>query len=144
MDLNTITQELATLKAQAAKINSDINSAPSKEIKRLRTAEYLELGARIAELKKTKAEAFNKARTLNKDTVKIATLFFPKEQRVQYFATTDNYIDLLLTLKDVFEDDAPAVTSFLSVAPDQTNNIPLGWYELVEEKYGPADGVGVI
>ena len=144
MDLNTITQELATLKAQAAKINSDINSAPSKEIKRLRTAEYLELGARIAELKKKKAEAFNQARTLNKDTVKIATLLFPKEQRVQYFATTDNYIDLLLTLKDVFEDDAPAVTSFLSVAPDQTNNIPLDWYELVEEKYVPADGVGVI
>lgn len=134
MDLHTITQELAALKAQAAKINSEINSAPSKEIKRLRTAEYMTLSAKIAELKREKSEVMLRVKPDKAASVKIATLLFPKEQRVQYFATTDTFVDLLLTLKDVFDEEIPAVTSFFSVGADQVDSIPKEWYELVEDE----------
>lgn len=136
MDLHTITQELATLKAQAAKINAEINSAPSKEIKKLRTAEYMALGARIAQLKQQKASAFAKENPSKNSvvTTKITTLLFPKEQRVQYFATNDTFVELLLTLQDVFGEDMPAVTSYFSVGADQVSSIPKEWYELVEDE----------
>lgn len=132
MELHLITQELATLKAQAAKINSEINSAPSKEIKRLRTAEYMTLSAKIAELKREKSEVMLRVKPDKAASVKIATLLFPKEQRVQYFATNDTFVELLLTLQDVFGEDMPAVTSYFSVGADQVSSIPKEWYELVE------------
>jgi hypothetical protein len=136
MDLRTITQELANLKAQAAKINAEINSAPSKEIKKLRTAEYMTLSARIAELKSEKSSALANLNPSKNSvvTTKIATLLFPKEQRVQYFATNDTFVELLITLQDVFGEDIPAVTTYFSVSADQVDSIPKEWYELVEDE----------
>lgn len=136
MDLRTITQQLATLKAQAAKINAEINSAPSKEIKKLRTAEYMTLSARIAELKSEKSSALAHLNPSKNSvvTTKIATLLFPKEQRVQYFATNDTFVELLITLQDVFGEDIPAVTTYFSVIADQVDSIPKEWYELVEDE----------
>jgi hypothetical protein len=110
-------------------------SAASKEIKKSKTAEYMALAAQIAVLKKEKADAFAAAGSPSKnDTVKVAMLLFPKEQKVQYFATTETFIELLATLKAVFDVDAPAVTSFFSAAPDQVSLIPQEWYELVNDK----------
>jgi hypothetical protein len=110
-------------------------SAESKESKRSKTAEYMALSAKIAVLKKEKADAFAAAGAPSKnDAVKVATLLFPKEQEVQYFATTETFIELLVTLKEVFDADAPAVTSFFSIAPGQVSLIPREWYELVNNK----------
>lgn len=138
MDLNTINQQLATLKAQAAKINADINIAPNREIKRLKTAEYMTLSANIAELKNNKvllqAEEKQNLKDNKKNTLKVANLYFPKEQKVQYFATTSNIVDLMIMLEEVFEAETPAVTSFFSVSEDQLSSIPLSWFELVPEE----------
>lgn len=138
MDLNTINQQLATLKAQAAKINADINIAPNREIKRLKTAEYMTLSANIAELKNNKvllqAEEKQNIKDNKKNTLKVANLYFPKEQKVQYFATTSNIVDLMIMLEEVFEAETPAVTSFFSVSEDQLSSIPLSWFELVPEE----------
>jgi hypothetical protein len=134
-DLTTINQELETLRAQAAQLNFELLSAETKENKRSKTAAYMELSAKIAVLKKEKAEVFRVTpRPSRNDSVKIATLLFPAEQKVQYFATNETFIELLVTLKDVFDTAMPAVTSFFSVAPDQVSGIPPEWYELVNDK----------
>lgn len=130
MSLTTISQELSALKVRAAKLNAEVHSATSKEIKKRLTAEYMVVAAQIADAKRQKADATT-ASSSRSDAVKIATLLFPKEQKVQYFATTENYIELLVTLHDVFGNDLPAVTSFFSASPDQVVCIPDAWYELV-------------
>lgn len=90
------------------------------------------LSAKIAELKREKSEVMLRVKPDKAASVKIATLLFPKEQRVQYFATNDTFVELLLTLQDVFGEDMPAVTSYFSVGADQVSSIPKEWYELVE------------
>lgn len=136
-DLVTINQQLAALKAKAAKINSEINSSPSKEIRRGRVAEYMALSANIAELKK-QASSIRPEKHVNPATsttcVKLATLLFPTDNRVQYFATSLCIVDLLILLKEVFENDIPALTSFFSVSKEQVALIPKEWWELVDEK----------
>jgi hypothetical protein len=138
MDYTTITQQLAALKAQAAKINAEINTAPNREIKRLKTAEYMALAANIAELKNTKAQLrtsqLETKEENKKTTIKLANLYFPKEQRIQYFATALNIVDLMLLLEEVFETEIPAITAFFSVAPEQADSIPPAWYELLNEE----------
>jgi hypothetical protein len=132
------------LKARAAKINSDINSSPTKEIKKARVAEYMALAATIADLKqqailakdeeKTNAQAAAKAANKFKSDTKIFTLLFPAESRVQYFASTAGVVEVLLLLQEVFESSAPAITSVLHVTTDQLDYIPKEWYELINEK----------
>ena len=138
MDINTINQELTGLKAQAAKINAEINSAPNREIKKLKTAEYMELSANIAELKNNKVQLQASARETKeeskKTSIKLANLYFPKEQRVQYFATPLNIVELMLLLKEVFDNEVPSVTSFFSVDANQLNSIPPTWFDLLNEE----------
>ncbi len=138
MDYTTITQQLAALKAQAAKINAEINTAPNREIKRLKTAEYMALSANIAELKNTKSQLhaaqLETKEGHKKTAIKLANLYFPKDQRIQYFATTLNIVDLMLLLEEVFETEVPAITSFFSVAPEQADSIPPAWFELLNEE----------
>lgn len=138
MDYITITQQLASLKAQAAKINAEINAAPNREIKRLKTAEYMVLSSDIAELKNMKmklhAAQLETKQGHKKTAIKLANLYFPKEQRIQYFATTLNIVDLMLLLEEVFEvAEVPAITSFFAVAPEQVDSIPPAWFELVAD-----------
>jgi hypothetical protein len=136
-DLSSINQQLASLKARAAKINSEINSSPNKEIRRGRVAEYMEISANIAELKK-QASAIRPEKNINPVTstvsVKLATLLFPADNKVKYFATTLCIVDLLILLQEVFEDDTPALTAFFTVPKDQIALIPEKWYELVEDE----------
>lgn len=138
MDLATINQQLATLKAQAAKINAEINSAPNREIKRLKTAEYMTISANIAELRnsKTLLQTAEKqsVKENKKNSLKVTNLYFPKEQRIQYYATSLSIVDLLLLLQEVFEAEVPAVTSFFSVPEEQVSNIPPSWFELLNEE----------
>ena len=138
MDINTINQKLTSLKAQAAKINAEINSAPNREIKKLKTAEYMELSANIAELKNNKVQLQASARETKeeskKTSIKLANLYFPKEQRVQYFATPLNIVELMLLLKEVFDNEVPSVTSFFSVDANQLNSIPPTWFDLLNEE----------
>lgn len=140
MDPNTITQQLATLKAQAAQVNADINTAPSREIKRLKTAEYMTISAKIAELKNSKAQfqatALETKEENKKTAIKLASLFFPKEQRVQYFATNLNILELMLLLEEVFESEVPAVTAFFYAPADHVGSIPPDWFELVKNEEG--------
>jgi hypothetical protein len=142
--LVTINHKLGALKARAAKINSDINSSPTKEIKKARVAEYMAISASIAELKqqailakdeeKTNAQAAAKAANKFKSDTKIFTLLFPAESRVQYFASTAGVVEVLLLLQEVFESSVPAITSVLHVTADQVVDIPKEWYELINEK----------
>lgn len=138
MDINTINQELTGLKAQAAKINAEINSAPNREIKKLKTAEYMALSANIAELKNNKVQLQASARETKeeskKTSIKLANLYFPKEQRVQYFATPLNIVELMLLLKEVFDNEVPSITSFFSVDANQLNSIPPTWFDLLNEE----------
>lgn len=138
MDINTINQKLTNLKAQAAKINAEINSAPNREIKRLKTAEYMELSANIAELKNNKSQLHAIERETKEESkkasIKLANLYFPKEQRVQYFATPLNIVELLLLLKEVFDNEVPSITSFFSVDANQLNSIPPTWFDLLNEE----------
>lgn len=138
MDINTINQKLTSLKAQAAKINAEINSAPNREIKKLKTAEYMALSANIAELKNNKVQLQASARETKeeskKTSIKLANLYFPKEQRVQYFATPLNIVELMLLLKEVFDNEVPSITSFFSVDANQLNSIPPTWFDLLNEE----------
>lgn len=151
MNLQEINQELVTLKTRAAKINAEINSSPTKEIKKARVAEYMNISSTIAELKQKKhacmfiAELKQEATKLRaeqavanagkkKDAVKLAVLLFPAENKVQYFATTAGIVDLMVLLREVFEEGIPAVTSYYSVPPDQEASIPEEWYELVKNE----------
>lgn len=138
MDINTINQKLTNLKAQAAKINAEINSAPNREIKRLKTAEYMELSANIAELKNNKSQLHAIERETKEESkkasIKLANLYFPKEQRVQYFATPLNIVELMLLLKEVFDNEVPSITSFFSVDANQLNSIPRTWFDLLNEE----------
>lgn len=138
MDLATINQQLATLKAQAAKINAEINSAPNREIKRAKIAEYMVLSANIAELKsnKTLFQTLDQqtVKENKKGTLKVANLYFPKDNRVQYFATSLSIVELMLLLQEVFENEVPAVSSFFNVPEDQVSNVPPSWFELLSEE----------
>lgn len=138
MDINTINQKLTSLKAQAAKINAEINSAPNREIKRLKTAEYMALSTDIAELKNNKVQLQAIERETKeeskKTSIKLANLYFPKEQRVQYFATPLNIVELMLLLKEVFDNEVPSITSFFSVDANQLNSIPPTWFDLLNEE----------
>lgn len=138
MDINTINQKLTSLKAQAAKINAEINSAPNREIKRLKTAEYMALSTDIAELKNNKVQLQAIERETKeeskKTSIKLANLYFPKEQRVQYFATPLNIVELMLLLKEVFDNEVPSITSFFSVDANQLNSVPPTWFDLLNEE----------
>lgn len=138
MDLQTINQEMASLKTRAAKINAEISSSPTKEIKKARVQEYMHVSSSIAELKleasKLKAEQAVDKANKRKDSVKLATLLFPADNKVQYFATTAGIVDLMVLLQDIFEEGIPAVTSYYSVPADQEAAIPEGWYELVKHE----------
>lgn len=138
MDINTINQKLTSLKAQAAKINAEINSAPNREIKRLKTAEYMALSTDIAELKNNKVQLQAIERETKeeskKTSIKLANLYFPKEQRIQYFATPLNIVELMLLLKEVFDNEVPSITSFFSVDANQLNSVPPTWFDLLNEE----------
>lgn len=138
MDLQTITQEISSLKTKAAKLNAEISSSPTKEIKKARVAEYMHTSANIAELKQQAATMKAKQEVTRgdkrKDSVKLATLLFPTDKKVQYFATTAGIVDLMVLLREVFEEGIPAVTSYYSVPPDQEASIPEEWYELVKNE----------
>jgi hypothetical protein len=136
MDLSTQNQQLTALKARAAKVNSEINSSPTKEIKKARVAEYMHISAKIAELKEEIA-SFKALEKTNKDEnrkppVRVTTLYFPAEQRVQYFATTvGSVVELMILLQEVFEENVPLITSYYTVPADQVAITPDRWYELV-------------
>lgn len=138
MSLQEINQELATLKTRAAKINAEINSSPTKEIKKARVAEYMNISSTIAELKQEATTLRAEQAVVNagkkKDAVKLAILLFPAENKVQYFATTAGIVDLFILLQDVFEEGIPAVTSYYAVPADQQESIPEEWYELVKHE----------
>ncbi len=126
------------MRADAAKLNASLSDPeiPEEARKGLKR-DYMKMAADIAVLKQERQvlirshpQVLTPKRT---NVLRVANLLFPKTNRVQYFATELNIVDLMLLLRDVHEDAAPAVVSFYTIPEDQIDKIPQSWYELVQE-----------
>jgi hypothetical protein len=138
--IKSIDSQLIELRSQAAKVNNDLcgKAFSSPEEKRKAKREYMSLASQIADLKSEKHKlsqaiaAANSAQPEGAPTpkVKVTSLYFPKQGKVQYFATELEFYELLLMLSEVFEDDIPAVSSFFAVPNNAVQTIPDSWYDL--------------
>lgn len=139
MEIQTINERLVKMRADAAKLNASLSDPeiPEEARKGLKR-DYMKMAADIAVLKQERQvlirshpQVLAPKRT---NVLRVANLLFPKDNRVQYFATELNIVDLMLLLRDVHEDAAPAVVSFYTIPEDQIDKIPQSWHELVQEE----------
>lgn len=140
MTLKEIENQLIELRSSAAKINNNLcaRAFSSGEEAREAKKEYMRISAQIAELKgeKNKLIQMNAAANVavkesaSNTKVKLASLYFPKEQRVQYFATEMELYEMMLMLEEIFEDDVPAISSFFAIPSNVIDSIPKKWFEL--------------
>lgn len=94
----------------------------------------MNVAQQIATLKSEKASLMleHKAEKVEarKTAEKLACLFYPKTQKVKYFVTDLNVVELCMMLHDTYGPDAPAVTSFFTIPKDEEVQIPDSFYDL--------------
>ena len=144
MDLKSVEARLVELRTKAANLNSQLcsDSFGSLEEKKSAKKEYMSVSAEIAAARLQKHNLILTAKNKPNDgsegdpvvRIKLASLYFPKEQRAQYLATELDFLDLLVMLTEVFEDSVPVVSCFFSVPASNVADIPPGWYDLISNK----------